>query len=445
MTRALLRAHIALLVGLLLVILPGLGRAAEVQRVVSPGGIEAWLIEEHAIPLISLEAMFRGGSSLDPVGKEGLATLASGMIDEGAGDYDSEAFLARLVDRSIRLSASATQDNIVVGIETLSIHRAAAFEMIGLALTAPRYDPDAIERVRRRLLIDVVQNERDPERFAAMTWYETVYPGHPYGRSLNGTAESVNAITRADLQAFASNRFARDNMIVAVVGDITAAELAPLLDASFGALPATAAPWQIDEADFENAGTLRVVERDIPQSVAFFGLPGIKRADPEFYAAYVMNHILGGGSFTSRLTDEIREKRGLAYSVYSYLIPLRYGGLFVGSVGTRNNRVAESLDLIRAEFDRFRREGASARELADALTHLTGSFALRFDKNARVARTLLAIQYEDLGIDYIERRNDYIEAVTLDDVNRIARRLLVLDALTVVVVGAPVGVEQIMP
>ena len=290
-----------------------------------------------------------------------------------------------------------------------------------------------------------MQNERDPDWVAAMTWYETVYPVHPYGRSLDGTAASLNAITRADLQIFARKRFARNNLIVAVVGDITPAELAPLLDQTFGALPAEAAPWDIDEAGVSNAGALRVVERDIPQSVVFFGLPGIKRADPDFYAAYVMNHILGGGSFTSRLIDEIREKRGLAYSVYTYLSLLHHGGLHVGSVGTRNDRVAESLDLIRAEFGRLRREGVSPAELADAKTHLTGAFPLRFDSNDRVARTLLSMQYNDLGIDYIERRNGYIEAVTLDDVNRVTQRLLVPEDLTVVVVGTPVGVEPTMP
>lgn len=440
-----LRLRAGLLIALLLVALPGLARATDVQRVVSPGGVEAWLVEEHAIPLISVEAMFRGGSALDPVGREGLATLASALLDEGAGDYDSEAFLVRLVDRSIRFAASATQDNFTVEVETLSLHRDVAFEMMGQALSAPRYDPDAIERMRRQLLIEVVQNERDPDWIAVMTWYETIYPAHPYGRSLDGTAESVNAITLADLQAFARERFAQDNLIVAVVGDITAAELAPLLDQTFGALPPAAAPWDVDEAGFANPGALRIVERNIPQSVAMFGLPGVKRVDPDFYAAYVMNHILGGGSFTSRLTDEIREKRGLAYSVYTYLNPLRHGGLLLGSVGTRNDRVAESLDLIRAEFDRLRRDGVSAEELADAKTHLTGAFPLRFDSNDRVARTLLSMQYNDLGIDYIERRNGYIEAVTLDDINRVAQRLLVPEDLTVVVVGTPAGLEPTMP
>lgn len=437
--------RVGLLIAVLLVALPGFARATDVQRVISLGGIEAWLVEEHAIPLISVEVMFSGGSALDPEGREGVASLAAGLLDEGAGDYDSETFLIRLVDRSIRLGASATQDNFSVAVETLSIHRDVAFEMMGLALSAPRYDPDAIERVRQQLLVEVIQNERDPDWIAAMTWYETVYPDHPYGRSPQGTVISVNAITRADLQIFARNRFARNNLIVAVVGDITPAELSPLLDQTFGALPADAASWDIDEAGFANAGALRVVERDIPQSVAFFGLSGIKRADPDFYAAYVMNHILGGGGFTSRLTDEIREKRGLAYSVYTYLSPLRHGGLHIGSVGTRNDRVAESLDLIRAEFARLRHDGVSAEELADAKTHLTGAFPLRFDSNDRVARTLLSMQYNDLGIDYIDQRNSYIEAITLDDVNRVAQRLLVPGDLTVVVVGTPAGVEPTMP
>ena len=409
---------------------------------VSPGGIEAWLVEEHAIPLMTMQILFRGGSALDPAGKEGLAVLASYMLDEGAGPYRSETFLNFLVDSSIRLSAEARQDSFRVKLETLSIHRDAAFEMLGLALREPRFDPVPLERMRQQLLIEVAQHGEDPDFSAAMTWYETVFPDHPYGRHADGTAETVKAITSDDLHEFAAQRFARDTMIIGVVGDITADQLATLLDANFGALPAEAGSWEVEEATLAGAGRMIVVPWDIPQSVVVFGNPGIKRSDPDFYSAYVMNHVLGGASFTSRLSKEVREKRGLAYSVYTYLSPLRHAGLYLGSVGTRNDRVAESIELIRAEFERLRTEGITAQELADAKTHLTGAFPLRFDSNSRIARTLLVMQYDDLGIDYIDRRNDYIEAVTLDDIVRVAARLLTPEAMTIVVVGQPEGVES---
>ncbi len=415
--------------------------AAPVTRVVSPGGIESWLVEEHANPIISVRIAFRGGTAFDPDGKEGLANMVSGLLDEGAGDLDSQAFQGRLEDLSIRLRFDAGLDTFRANLKTLSENSDAAFEMLRLALTAPRFDPEPVERVRRQLQVRLARNAEDPDHIARRRWFDTAFPGHPYGRPVEGTPESVAAITADELRAYVAAQIARDRMVIGVVGDITRERLAALLDETLGGLPAAGADLEVAKATPAAPGRLTVVTRDIPQSIVVLGHAGLARKHPDFYAAYVMNRILGGGGFASRLTEEVREKRGLAYSVYTYLSPLDHAAPYMGGVATANGRVAESLDIIRAELARMRDRGVSAEELADAKTYLTGSFPLRLDSNDKIARLLVGIQLDDLGIDYIERRNGYIEAVTLDDVNRVAASLLRPDELQVVVVGNPEGLE----
>ena len=435
-------ARLAVLaVAILFLAVATMARATEVVRVVSPGGIEAWLVEAHEIPVLSVEIAFRGGASRDPKGREGLANMVSGLLDEGAGDYPSQAYQARIEDLAIHLGFDANQDSFSASLKTLSENTAAAFEMLRLALGEPRFDDQPVARIRRQIQAGLARRTEDPDYVARRTWFSTAFPNHPYGRPVEGTPDSVAAITKADLKGFMADQIARDRMVIGVVGDITAERLATLLDQTFGGLPAVGGDRVVADTTPAGAGRVIVVERDIPQSVVLFGQRGLRRKDADFYAAYVMNRILGGGGFTSRLTAEVREKRGLAYGVYTYLSPYDHAALYLGRVATQNGRVAESLTVIRAEIARLRDHGASAAELADAKTYLTGSFPLRLDSNGKIANLLVGIQLQDLGIDYIDRRNGYIEAVTLDDVNRVAASLLDPDSLLVVVVGKPAGIK----
>jgi zinc protease len=435
-------ARAALVMILTAVVLAAPAKATEVIRVISPGGIEAWLVEEHAIPILSVSAAFRGGATLDPAGKEGRASMVSALLDEGAGAYDSRAYQSRLEDLAIHLGFSAGLDTFRASVKTLTVNTDAAFEMLRLAMTEARFDAEPVERIRRQIQVRLVRLADDPDRIARRAWFDNAIPDHVYGRPADGTPESIAALTVADFGDFVAGQLARDRMVVAVVGDITPDRLGPLLDKTLGGLPATGAPLTTAKTAPAAPGRLIVIDRDIPQSVVVFGHRGLDRDDPDFYAAYVMNYTLGGGGFVSRLTKEVRQKRGLAYGVYSYLSPMDYAALYFGGVATENARVAESLDVIRAEFARMRDDGMTAEELADAKTYLTGSFALRLDSNGKIANFLIGIQLEELGIDYIDRRNGYIEAVTLDDVNRVARQLLDPDALQVVVVGTPEGLES---
>jgi zinc protease len=408
--------------------------AAKVERVVSPGGIEAYLISEPSIPFLSMSIHFAGGAALDPVGKDGLAYMVSGLLDEGAGELDSQAFRTELEDLAIRLSFDARRDSFGGQLKTLTEHRQRAFELLRLALTQPRFDPEPVERIRNQIQASLRRSAEDPDYVASLTWFETAFPGHPYGRSVLGTVESVAGLEVDDLRSFVSTRLAKDNLVVGVAGDVTAAELGPLLDLAFGDLPATGAPDQLAAA--EPKGGLTVWEhKDVPQSQVVFGEAGLARADPDYYAAYVANHILGGGGFTSRLTEEVREKRGLAYSVYSYIYPLELAPIWLGGLGTSNRSVDEALRLVRQEIERIAAGDITQAQLDDAKTYLTGSFPLRLTSNDRLADTLVGMQVDDLGIDYLERRNDYIEAVTLEDARRVAARLYDPEALLVVVVG----------
>jgi zinc protease len=420
-------------------------RAVEVQRVISPGGIEAWLVEDHSNPIISLDLSFRGGAALDPAGKEGLANLVAGLIDEGAGALDSQAFQGRLDELSIKLSFSAGRDSFSGEMMTLTENREAAFELLRLALTEARFDAEPVARIRSQILAGLSRESQDPQTIVGRTMSKVLFPDDPYGRPANGTSASVSALITADLRRFTAERFARDVLVVGVVGDIAAEELARRLDETFLGLSAMAAPAELADTTPDSQGEVIVVERDIPQSVVAFGHAGIARDDPDYYAAYVVNYILGGGGFSSRLYEEVREKRGLAYSVYSYLNPLDRAALVMGGVATQNGRVAQSLDLIRAEWRRMAEDGPSEAELRDAKTYLTGSFPLRFSSSGRISGMLAGMQYQDLGIDYLERRNDLIEAVTLDDARRVAARLYDADKLTVVVVGRPEGITATRP
>lgn len=415
--------------------------AISIQRVVSDKGIEAWLVEDHTVPVLSMRFAFRGGAALDPQGKEGLADMVSSLLDEGAGDLDSQAFQGRLEDLSVSLGFMAGLDNFGGSLRTLSENRAAAFDLLRLALTRPRFDAEPVARIRAQLLADLARQAERPRAMASRTWFKAMFPDHPYGRSADGTPASVNAITAADLRGFVARRLGRDNLVISVVGDISAQELAPLLDRTFGGLPARAQPFTLPEAAPAAAGETFVIAKDIPQSVVLFGHGGIKRDDPDYYATYVMIRILGGGGFVSRLQEEIREKRGLAYSVYSYLSVFDRAGLIMGGVATANDRVAKSVELIRGEWAKMAAKGVSAEELADAKTFLTGSFFTRLNSTRRIASVLLSVQLDNLGIDYLERRNSLIEAVTMADIKRVARRVLDPAKLTFVVVGAPKGVK----
>ena len=443
MMRILARLCRAPLVWLAVILwLPHAAMATEIQVVRSAGGITAWLVQEPSIPLLSVSFSFAGGASLDQPSRKGTGNLVSGLLDEGAGPYNSLAFQTRLEELAVRMNFDADRDSFSGSLRTLSANRDAAFELLRLALNEPHFEAEAVARIRRQILTGLIEAQEDPNAIVAKTWFATAFPDHPYGLPSRGSIETVKAITTEDLRGFMAKALARDRLTIGVVGDISAADLGPLLDKTFGALAASTKIATVPETMPKGAGLLKVVEKSIPQSRVMFGAPGLKRDDPDWYAAYVLNYVLGGGGFSSRLNEEVREKRGLAYSVYSYLYPLDHAAIHLGGVGTQNQRVEEALKVIKEQIARAGEAGITVDELANAKTFLNGSFPLRLTSSGRIARLLRAIQRENLGLDYLERRAVLINSVTLEDIRRVAKRLLRPENLLIVVVGQPAGLSS---
>ena len=425
-------------VGILLV-LPTKVSAMNIEKVTSPSGIEAWLVQEDNVPMIALRFAFKGGAVQDARGREGTAYLLSGLLDEGAGELDSRAFQEKVEELTVRLSFDASRDHFSGSFQTLTERKTEAFDLLKLALTKPRFDQDAIDRVRGQILSSLKFDANNPQNVAQLAWFKSAYNGHPYGRPTKGTEQSVQALTREDLIAAHKAVFAREHLKVAVVGDISAEELAPLLDHVFGDLPEKSGIKPVASSEAVFGPELDVVNMIVPQSVVQFGHQGVKRRDDDFIPAYILNYILGGGGFASRLMTEVREKRGLAYSIYSYLYPLEHGALVLGGVATKNASVQEAIELIKKEVTRLGHEGPTEEEFQNAKDYLTGSYALRFDTSSKIAGQLLWIQVEGLGIDYVTSRNEQIKKVTHQRIKEVAKRLLHGNKLRFTVVGQPNG------
>jgi zinc protease len=416
--------------------------ASEIVEVRLENGVTAWLKQESSIPIIALDALWTGaGAVAEPAGKDGRANLLSAMLDEGAGDLDGQAFQRTLDDNAVRLGFDAGRDSFTMSLQTLKENAGEAFRLAGLALSQPRFDQDSLDRMKAGILNRISRDSRNPNAIAGRAFSSTVFGEDRYGRSVEGTAETVASLTAADLRAHSGGLLARNNLIIGVVGDVSPEELQVLLNAAFGQLPAeNSAEVQTSISPVAD-GQLKLIDHSSPQTVFVFGMPGLQRNDPDFDTARVMNHMLGGGGFSSLLTEEIREKRGLTYGVYSYLRPMARTGLWLGGLSTSNGKAAEALAVLKATIEKFRDEGPEPAQLEKAKANINGAFPLRFTSNSAIARLLVAIQRYDLGSDYMTTRPQRIGAVTPDDVRRVARRLLDLERMTVIAVGRPEGLS----
>ncbi|TRW99727.1 insulinase family protein [Paracoccus sp. M683] len=430
-----MRAAFALILTLLAV--PA--HAIEIQQVTSPGGIKAWLVEDHSIPFTAVTFSFRGGASLDAAGKRGAINLMTATLEEGAGQMKATEFAQTAESLGARFSFDAGDDSLTIGFRTLTENRDASADLLKLALTQPRFDDDAIERVRAQVQSIIRSEATDPQTIAAKEMAQLAWGDHPYGSSVNGTAESVGKLTRQDLVVAKNSVLARDRVLVGAAGDITPDELGLMLDTILGGLPETGTAPLPEQAQLQLTGGVTVVDWDSPQTIVTFSGPGLPIEDPDYFAATIANHIMGGGGFSSRMMDEIREKRGLTYGIGTGLATGIYGQTWAGGMASANAKVGEGVALIRQEWDRMT-EGVTEQELADAKTYLTGEYALRFDGNGSIAGILAGMQLIGLPADYVNTRNAMIEAVTAEDVQRVAERLLDADQLRFVLVGRPEGI-----
>ena len=417
--------------------------ATQVQEVVSSSGIKAWLVEEHAQPLIAVKIAFTGaGSAYDPNTLSGRSNMASAMLMEGAGNLDSHAFNEALEKTATEMNVGIDDDTLRASLVSLSEYKQQSFAYMAMAITSPRFDDEALKRVRSQNLSVLNAQEHEPAYLLQRQWQQLLFNNHPYSKPSLGTKEGVNAITKSDLDAYVKRYLTRENMVVGVVGDITAAELAKLLDEQFAQLPAHYNPdVTVDEVQIPAAAKQMVVDSDIPQTVVMFGEAGVKRSDPQYFAAYVMNHIIGGANLSSLLINEIREKRGLAYYASSRLEPMEHTGVWLGKFATRNEKVGEALQVLRSTLKNIADNGPTDQQLKDAKSYITGSFVLGLDSNAEIADYLISMQIYHLGRDYFDKRNAMVEAVTRQQVAAMAKKLADPEHLLVVMVGKP-NLEQ---
>ena len=431
---------LALMGALICLALP-LRAEVQIQEVTSPGGIKAWLVENHDIPFTVLNIRFKGGTSLDAAGKRGAVNLMTALIEEGAGDLDSQAFAAARDGMAAEFGFSSDSDGVSVSARFLTDTSTQATDLLHLALTTPRFDPDAIERVRGQVLQNIASNAKDPSAIASDLLSHAAFGDHPYGSSGDGTADSVQALTRDDLLAAYHAALARDRIYVAAAGDISAADLGKMLDKLLGDLPATGAAQPADVA-LTAKGDVITQSFPGPQSTISFYQGGITFEDPDYFAATILNEILGGNGFSSRLMDQVREKRGLTYGIDTSLAAYDHGEILAGSVATANDKAAEAMQIIREVWADVAKNGVTQKEVDDTKTYMTGSYPLRFDGNKRIASILVGMQMLGLPVTYRATRNAKVEAVTLADVNRVAASLLTPDNLTFVVVGDAKGVAS---
>ena len=429
---------LALMGALICLALP-LRAEVAIQEVTSPGGIKAWLVENHDIPFTALNIRFKGGTSLDAAGKRGAVNLMTALIEEGAGDMDSQAFAAARDGMAAEFGFASDSDGVSVSARFLTDTSAQATDLLHLALTQPRFDAQAIERVRGQVLQNIASNGKDPGTIAGDLLSQAAFGDHPYGSSGDGTSDSVQALTRDDLLTAYHGALARDRIYVAAAGDISAADLGRMLDKLLGDLPAKGAPQPADVA-LTAKGDVTQQSFPGPQSTISFYQGGIQFEDPDYFAATILNEILGGNGFSSRLMNEVREKRGLTYGIDTSLAAYDHAALLAGSVATSNEKAAETMQVIRDVWADVAKNGVTQKEVDDTKTYLTGSYPLRFDGNKRIASILVGMQMLGLPVTYPAERNAKVQAVTLADVNRVAAKLLTPDKLTFVVVGDAVGV-----
>ena len=413
----------------------------DIQTLTTPGGIDAWLVEEHSIPFTALEIRFEGGAALDPEGKRGAINLMTGLLEEGAGELDSRGFSVAREELAASFEYRNYDDVITISARFLTENREEAVALLKSSIMEPNFDQVDIDRVREQVLSSIRSERTDPSAIAGNAFDAMAWGDHPYGSSFDGTAESVNALTRDDIVAAHKAGLARDRLYVSAVGDITPEALSELLDNLLGDLPATGAPLP-GRATYQLDGGITVVPFDTPQSIAIFGHEGIERDDPDYMTAYILNEVLGGDGQDSRLMTEVREKRGLTYGVGTTLLPMDYGELVMGQVSSDNSRMAEAVEIIKDEWAKIAEDAITAEELEDAKTYLTGAYPLRFDGNAPIARIMVGMQMIGLPPSYVTDRNDQLMAVTMEDIKRVAKRLYQPENLHFVVVGQPEGLTS---
>ncbi|KCZ60558.1 M16 family metallopeptidase [Hyphomonas chukchiensis] len=416
------------------------GDFVEIQQFVTPGGVSVWLVSEPSIPIVSVEMAWKGGETSDPEGLEGLSDAVVYNMNEGAGDLDSLGFQTRMEELNMSFGCSTGNDWTSCSASMLKENAPEAMGLIATAFDAPRFDTGPFERFQRENLIGIKQRETSAGWLARKAMTDALYPDHPYARQTS--VESITALTPELAREQMRKLMVKDRLLVTAVGAVSPEELAPMIDMALGGLPETSELPPVADITLPTPPAEPiVVDLPQPQSLVMFSAPGLERHDPDFFAAYVLNYTVGGGGFESRLMKTLRVDKGLTYGVSTGLSTSDHLDTWTGGGQTKNESAGEFLAGIHDELNQFVADGMTEEELSDAKAYLTGSYALGFDSNAKIADQIMSVRQQDLGIDYFDTRNANMNAVTLDDVNRVAKEYLSPDNFIYVVVGEPEGVE----
>lgn len=419
-------------------VVPAHAKVLEIQDIKTKGGLSVWLVEDHSVPVVSLDFAFLGAGGInDTPDKQGLSQLLSNTMDEGAGGLDSKTFQGILRDRAIELSFFSTRDDFGGSVRTLVRHQDKAFELLQLALTSPRFEDEAVARMVAANVARIRSSLSDPSWLAARLLNDAMFEGHTYGFNSGGTVASLQKITSADLRAAFKARYARSNLVVAVAGDIKPEQAAALADRIFAGLPEKATQFAAKPAGFPEAGDTVFYKQDIPQTIISVAWPGIDVNDTDYYAAVVMNHIFGGGGFGSRIMDEIREKRGLSYGMYSGLSHYAHADRLTVSGSTKAGGTGQVMTLLRDAASGMSANPPSDKDIADARDYLVGSLPLVFSSTGNIASAVLSLRMDGLGIDGFDKYVTGINAVTGQDVARAATRIFNAKPVTALVGPVP--------
>ena len=412
------------------------GAAPKIEHWLAGSGARVFFVENHDLPMLDVQIDFAAGSVRDPEGKSGVAALTSGMLDLGAADLDEREIASRLADVGAVLSGGADIERASLHLRTLSAddRRLPALALMRSVLAAPQFPADVLAREKARTIAGLKEAAIRPEVIAARTFWRLLYPGHPYGRDV--TPESVVSIGRDDLVEFHRRHYTAANASVTLVGDLSRAQAQALAEELTAGLPAGgAAPPGAPPVVPLTAPVEERVAHVAAQAHVLVGLPALKRGDPDFFALAVGNYTLGSGGFVSRLMQEVREKRGMAYSVGSHFMPLTQSGPFEISLQTKKAQADEALGVVRTVLQRFIAEGPSAAELRAAKQNLVGSFPLRLDSNGKILDNVALIGFYGLPLDYLDRYAENVEKVSANDVRAAFARHVAIDRLVTVVVG----------
>jgi zinc protease len=415
---------------------PSLAADIAPTKFVTPNGMTVLVLEQHFLPIVEVHALIKAGSAQDPPDKAGLANLVASLLDEGTSTRSSKQLAEQIDFVGGALEAKAGEDFTTASARVLKKDVDLGFSLLADILQHPAFLKHEFERIRSQILGEMASDNDDPGHVAMKAFNQLVFHGHPYRWPLNGTEESLGKITHTDVLNFYAKEYTPSQMILTVVGDVTIEQVTGLVQTHFGAWKKVAPPARSvkNPAPVEKK-TVQLIEKDLTQSNVILGHEGISRTNPDFYAVTVMNYVLGAGGFSSRLMDSIRDKQGLVYGIMSHFDARLMAGSFWINFQTRTEATNHAIQGVLAEIKSIREAPVSDQELSEAKSFLMGSFPLRLDSTAKLAQVLAQVEFYGLGFEYFSQYPKWIERVTKEDVQRVAKQYLHPQRYALVVVG----------